>query len=197
MNDSEPIEPVNPDKVDLVMRARKGDLQAFEQIVRREQDAVRAFLAVRLSRSDEAEDLAQEAFMVAHRELKSFEEHRPLRPWLIGIAHNLLRNHLRKFRAEPIGGHEELQVAFDGYLSSQRVDLHTPRVFIDLEECLSELDPEAKGLIEARYVNGESIKEIQKRVGKGHSALTMYLHRIRETLGQCIERKRKHSLSGN
>lgn len=192
MSNSDPIEPTN--LADLVIKASKGDLRAFEQIVRSEQDSVCAFLAVRLARSDEAEDLAQETFVLAYRQLKSFEAHRPLRPWLIGIAHNLLRNHLRKFRADPIGGHDELQAAFDGYLSHQVVNAHTPRIFIDLEECIAELDPDAKELIEARYINGESIKELQKRAGKGHSALTMYLHRIREVLAQCIQRKGAQSL---
>lgn len=193
MSDPDPItEPEN--LADLVIRARKGDLLAFEQIVRSEQDSVRAYLAVRMTRSDEAEDLAQETFVLAHRQLDSFDEHRPLKPWLLGIAHNLLRNHLRKFRADPVGGHEELQMAFDTYLSQQVVNAHTPRVFIDLEECIQELDPKAKELIEARYVNGESIKELQERVGKGHSALTMYLYRIREVLAECIQRKGAQSL---
>lgn len=38
----------------LIEKAREGDLQAFGQLVRMEQDAVRAFLAVRLARTDEA-----------------------------------------------------------------------------------------------------------------------------------------------
>ena len=138
----------------LIKRSRKGDLKAFEQIVRCEQDAVRAFLAVRLARVDEAEDLAQETFIVAFRELKTFHLDRPLRPWLVGIAHNLLRNHLRKFRAEPIGGVEELQSALDGFFSNRGVGSDTPDVFVYLEECLQKLDWSARELIEARYVRG-------------------------------------------
>ena len=69
-----------PDQGDLVERAQKGDLVAFEQLVRLEQDGVRAYLAVRMARTDEAEDLAQETFIVAYRELRQFDPSRPLRP---------------------------------------------------------------------------------------------------------------------
>jgi len=177
----------------LIEKAREGDLQAFGQLVRMEQDAVRAFLAVRLARTDEAEDLAQETFIRAFRELGEFDTDRPLRPWLIGIAHNLLHNHLRKFRAEPIGGNEELQVVFDGFLLSQRAERQVPELFVYLEECLAKLDAKAKEMIEARYIRGETIKEMRVTSGKGHSALTMYLHRIREVLGECLQRKMKRS----
>lgn len=186
-----------PDRGDLVERAKKGDLAAFEQLVRLEQDGVRAFLAVRMARTDEAEDLAQETFIVAYRELAQFDSGRPLRPWLIGIAHNLLRNHLRKFRAEPIGGNEELQNIFDGFVSRQQGEGHAAEVFVFLDECLAKLDGKAREVIEARYLRGETIKEMRKKSGKGHSALTMYLHRIRETLGSCIEGKMNHAGEGS
>ena len=187
----------DPDQKALVIQARNGDLQAFEQLVKIEQDSVRAFLAVRLPRKEEAEDLAQDTFIVAHREVSQFDTNCPLRPWLIGIAHNLLRNHLRKFRAEPIGGNEELQVVLDGFLSSQRADRYSPEIFVYLDECLAKLDAMAKEMVEARYVNGETIKEMREKSGKGHSALTMNLHRIREVLGKCIQRKLEHSTGGN
>lgn len=186
-----------PGRDEMVAQAKKGDLAAFEQLVRQEQDGIRAFLAVRMARTDEAEDLAQETFIVAYRELGQFDSGRPLRPWLIGIAHNLLRNHLRKFRPEPIGGNEELQKMFDGYLSLQRGDGHAAEVFVYLDECLAKLEGKAREVIEARYLKGETIREMRKKSGKGHSALTMYLHRIRETLGSCIEGKMKHAGEGN
>lgn len=138
--------------------------------------------------------MAQETFIRAFRELGEFDTDRPLRPWLIGIAHNLLHNHLRKFRAEPIGGNEELQVVLDGFLSSQRAERQVPELFVYLEECLAKLDAKAKEMIEARYIRGETIKEMRVTSGKGHSALTMYLHRIREVLGECLQRKMERSI---
>ena len=56
----------------LVRAAMGGDLQAFEKIVLQHQGAVRAYLAVRLVRADEAEDLAQEVFITAFRNLAKF-----------------------------------------------------------------------------------------------------------------------------
>jgi RNA polymerase sigma-70 factor (ECF subfamily) len=45
--------------------------------------------------TDEAEDIAQEAFIRAFRMLHRFDPERPLRPWLLRITSNLARNHLR------------------------------------------------------------------------------------------------------
>ena len=172
-----------------IRQAQSGDLVAFEKIVRAEQDRVRAYLAVRLSRSWEAEDLAQEVFIIAFGKLNEFDPSRRVGPWLIGIAHNLLRNHLRKFRAEPIGGSEELQLALDAYHERSEPEQDRAPVIVALGECLEALPSSSRKLVTARYVNGESIKELRKETGRGHSSLTMQLHRIRTALMTCVERK--------
>ena len=175
--------------LDWIERAQSGDLGAFGNIVRAEQDRVRAYFAVRLARSGEAEDLAQEVFLIAFRKLHEFEPSRPIRPWLKGIAHNLLRNHVRKFRAEPIGGSEELQLVLDSYHERHEKSGDIALALEALGECLEELGGAARDLISARYLNEESIKEMCKRTGRRHSALTMQLHRIRATLADCVGRK--------
>jgi len=95
-------------ETDLIRAAQGGSAEAFTDLVRRHQYAVRACLAVRLGDPHEAEDLAQEVFVTAFTRLREFDVDRPFGPWLRGIAFNLLRNHARKFRPRAIGGNEEL-----------------------------------------------------------------------------------------
>lgn len=78
----------------LVERAREGDAEAFEAIVRTYQKRVYA-VALRMTRRHEvADDVTQETFVRAYTKLDRFELGRPLAPWLTKIAMNLAINHL-------------------------------------------------------------------------------------------------------
>jgi len=71
---------------DLVARARQGDPAAFGELVDRHRTAVyRAALAATGSHAD-AEDVAQDAFVLAFRRLDSFRGHSSFKTWLLSIA---------------------------------------------------------------------------------------------------------------
>jgi len=77
---------------ELVERAKRGDIDAYEEIVRRHQaTAFRIAYAICGSRED-AEEAAQDAFVKAHRALGRFRAGAPLRPWLLRIVGNEARN---------------------------------------------------------------------------------------------------------
>jgi RNA polymerase sigma-70 factor (ECF subfamily) len=72
--------------VDLVVRARQGDSAAFGELVDRHRNAVyRAALAALGSHAD-AEDAAQDAFLMAYRRLGSFRGEASFKTWLLTIA---------------------------------------------------------------------------------------------------------------
>jgi RNA polymerase sigma-70 factor (ECF subfamily) len=181
----------DPAETELVLAAVAGDLEAFGELVLRYQQGVRGVLAARLGSMDHAEDLAQETFLVAHRRLGEFRPGDPLGPWLRTIALNLLRNYQRKFRPEPVGAQQELEaligVQVERLCEMAREDLRTEA----LRDCLGEMDPEARALVEARYGEGLSIRELTVRHGTGHSALTMRLHRLRSALAACMNGRLK------
>ena len=89
---------------DVIRQAQGGSLDHFSSLVRAHQDAIRAFVSVRLNNRCEADDLAQEVFVVAWRKIEDYDHTASFRAWLRGIAHNLLRNHWRKRRAEGLDG---------------------------------------------------------------------------------------------
>jgi RNA polymerase sigma-70 factor (ECF subfamily) len=88
----------------LVGRARRGDLGAFEELVRRHEcTAVRVASVV--CGSAGAEDAAQEGFIRAFRSLDRFDTERAFRPWLLRIVVNVAKNRVRTEQ-------RQLQLAF-------------------------------------------------------------------------------------
>jgi RNA polymerase sigma-70 factor, ECF subfamily len=173
---------------DLALQAKRGSWPAFAELVRRHQSAVRACLAVRLDQPHEAEDLAQEAFVTAYRKIDEFDVERPFGPWVRSIAFNLLRNHWRKFRVVGVGGNDELEAMVDQTIAA-RCDGREGRELSALRDCLEILDGPARALMERRYNDEASVREIAKEQGRGYSAVTMHLHRVRELLANCVRAK--------
>ena len=82
----------------LVGRAQRGDIGAYEELVRRYQSlAVRVAYLAGGSTSD-AEDAAQEGFVRAYGALHRFRLGEPFRPWLLRIVANQARNQRRSAR---------------------------------------------------------------------------------------------------
>src|SRR4029077_10773432 len=84
-----------PEDSELVERARRGDEDAYEELVRAYQGiAFRTAYVIAGSASD-AEEAAQEAFVKAYRALGRFRPGSPFRPWLLQIVANEARNRRR------------------------------------------------------------------------------------------------------
>lgn len=164
----------------------RGDLDAFSGIVRRHQGWLRAYLRARMTDWSEADDLAQEVFLTAYRRIHDFRGEGELEPWLKVIAKNHLRNHIRKRRDECVGGSEEL---------SRLMDQETAGIVIGrpsleaLAECMRKIEGPSLTLLKDRYVEGKSVRELAAESGRGYSALTMQLHRLRELLADCVRQK--------
>ena len=172
-----------------ISRVRGGDIDAFGPLVLEYQGAVRSFLAVRLDDAHEAEDLAQEVFLVAFRQLHEFDTSRPMNHWLRGIAANLLNNHLRRRRETTLGPGLELDVLFEQAVGDVETESSGSRLLPALRECLAKLDGRARQLIEWRYMRGHALEDICRLMNLKHSALTMALHRLRERLHDCVARR--------
>jgi RNA polymerase sigma-70 factor (ECF subfamily) len=182
---------MNPDSDEKreVRAAQQGDAEAFAALVGRHHRGVRACLVARMHDPHEAEDLAQEVFLTAYRKLADFDAERPLAPWLRSIALNLLRNHWRKFRAQAIGGNTELAVLLDQQIAAECGSAREPLLHAALRDCLERMDGPARELLQQRYGEEVSVRELADRLQRGYSALTMQLHRLRELLADCIGQK--------
>jgi RNA polymerase sigma factor (sigma-70 family) len=103
--------PPNPDDASLVARSLAGSPDAFGRIVSRYQALICSVAYSGIGSLSRSEDLAQETFLTAWKELSSLREPERLRPWLCGIARNLVSNSRRRDGLEPVTGAEPLESA--------------------------------------------------------------------------------------
>ncbi len=84
----------------VLLACRDGDPNAFAELVRRYQSPVRSFVR-KMTRGDAhlADDIAQEAFLLAWRKIHTYRQEAGFLTWLLTIAHNQFRSHARR-RAE-------------------------------------------------------------------------------------------------
>jgi RNA polymerase sigma factor (sigma-70 family) len=86
---------------ELIRECLSGNTDAFGQIVARYQTLVCSLAYSATGSTTQSEDLAQDTFVTAWKQLAELREPEKLRSWLCGIARNLINNWLRKQRREP------------------------------------------------------------------------------------------------
>ena len=83
-------------EADLVKRAQRGDLKAYDELVKRYQQRIYATLYHMTGNHEDANDLAQDAFIKAYAALKSFKGGSSFYTWLYRIAVNKTINFLKQ-----------------------------------------------------------------------------------------------------
>ena len=96
---------------ELVGESLSGNRDAFGQIVARYQSLVCSLAYSATGNLSQSEDLAQETFITAWKQLAGLREPAKLRAWLCGIARNLIHNWLRRQGREPAHNAESLEEA--------------------------------------------------------------------------------------
>jgi RNA polymerase sigma factor (sigma-70 family) len=91
----------NAEDTALVAASRNGDREAFAQIVRRYQSLVASLAYSTAGSLAQSEDLAQETFLAAWKELGALQEPQRLAAWLCGIARRIAANARRKQHRDP------------------------------------------------------------------------------------------------
>src|SRR2546427_12865087 len=76
------------EEIELVARAKRGDVGAYEELVRMHQSLAARTAYVITGQAADAQDAVQEAFVKAYRSLGRFREGAAFRPWLLRIVAN-------------------------------------------------------------------------------------------------------------
>ena len=83
-----------PADEELMLRAGRGDAEAFGELVRRHQGAVHGTLVRMLGTAEGAEDLAQEVFLRAWKSAPRYRPDAKFTTWLLTIARNLVGDYI-------------------------------------------------------------------------------------------------------
>ena len=173
---------------DSIVSARQGDSAAWEALARQYQAPVFRLAYLLLGDADEAEDVAQEAFVHAFQALDRFDASRPLRPWLLRITANLARNRRRSagrywaalqrlFWAEPDAVTHVEEKSFQR-LSAQQ-----------LWQAVRRLNPADQEVIYLRYFLSVPEAEMATALGIRPGTVKSRLHRALNRLRAIVERE--------
>lgn len=193
----------------LVTRARKGDVEAFNQLISRWEKRLYNYLLRLIRNREDSLDLCQEAFLKAYRSLATLEDSEKFPPWLFRIARNLAFSHLR--RDTPLGSSESWpEDDGEGAIPQTRtsaVSFGSARSMFGLEleitvakamECLT---PEQQEAIALKVYHGFQFAEIaeilvcpvstvKSRIYAGFSQLREILSANPAASGAAIHRRR-------
>jgi len=176
----------------LVARARRGDPSAWVALVGEHQQAVFRLAYLMLGDADDAEDVAQDAFVRAYRALGTFDTDRPLRPWLLGIAANLARNRQRaagRYRAalERFFGADRRVAAGDATTSVTETVAARDEARL-LWQAVRRLEPPDQEVLYLRYFLELSESETASSLGVAPGTVKSRSHRalirLREVVGR-------------
>jgi RNA polymerase sigma-70 factor (ECF subfamily) len=171
------------DEVALIARAKEGDREAFDQLVR-DTYADTYTLAYRLCGNEEdAADVTQETYLRAFRGLKRFRGDAQFSTWLYRITANAASTQLSKRTKHR---HEELRDdspiadprrAVDPEIRAEDVALRH-----ELQEALEHLPPKLRSVVVLRDIYDLPHEEIAEELGISQTAAKVRLHRARRKL---------------
>src|ERR1700680_1056640 len=157
----------------LAHAATGGDLDAFEELVRRMQRRVYGFAFQHLRDLSEAQDLTQEIFVKLYRNLARYDAARPFEPWFWKLAANTSINYRRKRVPVPTD-----QSPAHGVPTSETPPQHDPALI----DALAQLDPAYRLPILLHYYADLSVEQVGQSLSLSIPAIKSRLHRARALL---------------
>ena len=172
--------------------AREDKRNLIEGLVAEHETYVRG-LAVRLAPNPAgADDIAQEAFLIAFRKIDSIDTSYDVRPYLATIVRNLSRKAWdAAIRANRLK--RDALAAYVERLSEDSTSLYEPSSKTALRACLENLPPRSHTLLQLRYHLDLHSKQIAGQIDSSAAAVRMALVRIRQQLKVCIEQASRQS----
>jgi RNA polymerase sigma-70 factor (ECF subfamily) len=192
------IAPIDED-LDLVSSCKKGDLDAFESLVRKyEKKMLNISFRIAGSREDACE-IVQDAFVSAYRNIKNFRGQSRFLTWLTAITINLSKNRLKQLKArrahEPVSLDDPIQTD-DGQVAADPPS-NEPSVLDRMEkrdaqqkvqDCIEALEPDFREVIVLRDMQDFSYDEISSMLKVREGTIKSRLFRAREAVKDCLKK---------
>lgn len=182
------------DELKWIAEARAGSVDAFSKLVLLHQGRIRGYVGRHVRQIDVADDLAQEVFLDAFRNLRNYRGEVALNQWLYGVARNCVLEHLRSEgrrrlrETRSLGAHllrGRLQRVEEDKGSAEGKE----REISALQQCMKGLPPDRARLLEEFYFEDSSAVEMAQRRDWKDSRIRKALLRIRQALRECMDRK--------
>jgi RNA polymerase sigma-70 factor (ECF subfamily) len=172
--------------------ASKAELdRAFEELYRTHLRDVYSYAYYRVGNHHDAEDLTEQAFLQAYRHFERAQREsdgRPLRPWLIRIAHNLASNYHRDRARKPTAALDAVEPPAHPHETERVVEGRE-----DLRAVIEQLDHLPEDRREAlimRFALGMDNREIARALGRTDGATKVLIHRAIKQLEERLADER-------
>lgn len=175
--------------IELIDKALAGERRAYEALVKRHQSYVFT-LAARFTRTrEDAEEIAQDSFLKAFRNLAGFQRQSKFSTWLYTIVYTTAMTHLRKRRHEFVSLDDDEHPVNTGNYHSDGAGLllerKTGRQYI--EKAIKKLLPDDATILTLFYLGEQSLEEIGQTMGMPANTVKVKLHRSRQRFRTQLE----------
>jgi RNA polymerase sigma-70 factor (ECF subfamily) len=182
--------PQDGDEAELIAKSREGDRDSFSVLVERYQRRVVGVALAVVHNQEDALELAQETFVRAFQNLKSFESRSSFSTWLYRIAANLSIDFWRReSRYSVLRGDDaenELRrlpsASPDSFKAASQKELGAR-----LKDALDQLSPEHRQVVILREVDGLSYDEISETLQCPRGTVMSRLHYARNKLREILK----------
>ncbi|BDD11103.1 RNA polymerase sigma factor [Fulvitalea axinellae] len=166
--------------IDIIKRVVDGETSLFANLVDRHKDYVYRIAYKILQNNEDAEEVAQDAFMKAFKNLETFRGDSAFGTWIYRIVYNSALSKLkrRKKHSADTGLEDTFFVAEDD--AKQLTSDRERRVFIG--KALEALPPEEKVFVDMFYLKEMTLKEIGDATGEDTNFIKVKIHRSRTKL---------------
>ncbi|MFD5204375.1 ECF subfamily RNA polymerase sigma factor, BldN family [Streptomyces sp. NPDC058375] len=172
--------------MDLVERAQAGEADAFGRLYDQYSDTVYRYIYYRVGGKATAEDLTSETFLRALRRISTFTwQGRDFGAWLVTIARNLVADHFKssRFRLEVTTG--EMLDANEVARSPEDSVLESLSNAA-LLQAVRRLNPQQQECVTLRFLQGLSVAETARVMGKNEGAIKTLQYRAVRTLARLL-----------
>ncbi|GAA2723668.1 MULTISPECIES: ECF subfamily RNA polymerase sigma factor, BldN family [Streptomyces] len=172
--------------LDLVERAQAGEAEAFGRLYDQYADTVYRYIYYRVGGRATAEDLTSETFLRALRRIGTFTwQGRDFGAWLVTIARNLVADHFKSSRFR-------LEVTTGEMLDANEVERSPEDSVLEslsnaaLLEAVRKLNPQQQECVTLRFLQGLSVAETARVMGKNEGAIKTLQYRAVRTLARLL-----------
>ncbi|WP_432066338.1 ECF subfamily RNA polymerase sigma factor, BldN family [Streptomyces sp. C10-9-1] len=172
--------------MDLVERAQAGEAEAFGRLYDQYSDTVYRYIYYRVGGKATAEDLTSETFLRALRRISTFTwQGRDFGAWLVTIARNLVADHFKSSRFR-------LEVTTGEMLDANEVERSPEDSVLEslsnaaLLEAVRKLNPQQQECVTLRFLQGLSVAETARAMGKNEGAIKTLQYRAVRTLARLL-----------
>ena len=171
----------------LMRAAISGDQSAYQRFLTEASRALRAMVrrglgSTEISGSD-AEDVVQEVILAIHMKRHTWDQTKPIGPWIVAITRNKMIDEIRRRG-------RRTEVPIDGLLDILEAPGHDDASnSYDAGRILEGLSGKARDIVKSIAIDGYSTREVAERLGMSEVAVRVQLHRSLKALAETYQEK--------